>query len=201
MKIAITQRIDFVEDRNEYRDCLDQSLVKLIVSLGHIPLLISNVFLQDNSVSFIEKYLNQFEPEGILISGGNDIGEFPERDKTEEYLYNWALKKNIPILGICRGMQLIGLLNGAKLKKVDGHVKISHKVVNTLNDKVFEKNSYHDYSLSNCPKDFDIIYLSNDGEIESIKHKQKKIVGIMWHPEREKVFSEDDLNLIQEIYG
>ena len=178
MKIAITQRIDFVKNRNEYRDCVDQSLVKLIVSLGHIPLLISNVSLQDNNISLIEKYLNQFQPEGILISGGNDIGEYPERDEIEEYLYNWAYKKNKPILGICRGMQLIGLLNGSKLKKVDEHVNISHVIINTLNDKKLVKNSYHNFSLSKCPKNFEVTYMSKDGEIESIKHKEKKLLAL-----------------------
>ena len=49
-------------------------------------------------------------------------------------------------------------------------------------------------------KNFEVTYMSKDGEIESIKHKEKKI-GIMWHPEREKVFSKDDINLFKDIYG
>ena len=80
------------------------------------------------------------------------------REETiEEYLYNWAYKKNKPLLGICRGMQLIGLLNGSKLK-VDEHVNISHVVINTLNDKKLVKNSYHNFSLSKCPN-FEVTYM------------------------------------------
>jgi N5-(cytidine 5'-diphosphoramidyl)-L-glutamine hydrolase len=201
MKIAITQRIDFIENRNEFRDSIDQALIKLIISIGYSPLLIPNSLIQDVDTDILEKWLIEHKPEGILISGGNDIGQYPLRDNTEEYLYHWAVKMNLPVLGICRGMQIIGLIHGSILKKVNGHVSARHTVLNLSNNKESTKNSYHSFSLSDCPKDFQVTYISNDGEIEAIKHNKKSIFGIMWHPERENIFLKEDINFIKSIYG
>lgn len=200
MKIAITQRIDFIENRNEYRDCIDQALINLVLCSGNSPLLISNSLIKENNTHYLEKCLLDYNPDGILISGGNDIGQYISRDKTEEYLYSWALKNNLPVLGICRGMQIIGLLNGSSLKKVNGHVNKRHSVLNIAKNKKSIKNSYHSFSLSECPKDFEVTFLSEDGEIEAFKHNKKKISGIMWHPERENIFLKDDINFIKNIY-
>ena len=50
MKIAITQRVDFFETRNEYRDSIDQALIKLLIQSGFIPVLVPNslVTLKEN---------------------------------------------------------------------------------------------------------------------------------------------------------
>ena len=108
---------------------------------------------------------------------------------------------NLPVLGICRGMQIIGLLNGSNLKKVESHVNVRHNVLNTSNNKESIKNSYHSFSLSECPKNFKVTFISNDREIEAIKHNHKKILGIMWHPERENIFLEEDINLFTCVFG
>ena len=199
MKIAITQRVDFFKERNEHRDSLDHDLVELILSLGHKPLLISNLFFDEKNKSFFYDWLDEFRPEGIIFSGGNDFGDFKNRDKTEEALYFWT-KNKIPILGICRGMQLIGKLNGSKLKKVKNHINKNHLVIKVSNKKEYLKNSFHAYSLLHCPKNFKITYLSKDGEIEGIAHDYENIIGIMWHPEREKTFSKNDINLLKKIF-
>ena len=97
-------------------------------------------------------------------------------------------------------MQLIGTLNGSSLKRVSNHVKNKHKVFNTINADTYYKNSYHQYSLKDCPNNFNITYKSYDNEIEGIKHKEKNITGIMWHPEREEKIMQDDIDLIYEIF-
>ena len=61
-------------------------------------------------------------------------------------------------------------------------------------------NSYHDYGVleSEVPKSFDII-ASYKNTAEFIQHKEKKILGIMWHPEREKLFNQNDIMLIKKL--
>ena len=44
---------------------------------------------------------------GIILSGGNNIGDVKERDITETYLLKYAETNEIPVLGICRGMQML----------------------------------------------------------------------------------------------
>ena len=201
MKIVVTQRIDLHKSRNEYRDSLDQELIKLLVQLNHTPVPVPNSLVTSNEDEKLIDWINNVKPTGLLISGGNDIGQYLNRDKTEETLYLWSLKNNFPILGICRGMQLIGTLNGSKLKRVTNHLKIKHKIINNSNGDIIIKNSFHSFSLSECPKDFEITFFSTDNQIEGIKHIEKNINGIMWHPERGEKFMEDDLNLIKNIFG
>jgi len=55
--------------------------------------------------------------------------------------------------------------------------------------------------LKTCPEDFELTFHSSDNQIEGIKHIEKNINGIMWHPERSKKFMEDDIILIKNIFG
>ena len=70
---------------------------------------------------------------------------------------------------------------GTKLKRVEGHIRKRHN----LKGKIKEVNSYHAYSIAECPKDLKILALSEDGEIEAIRHSSLPFEGWMWHPERE----------------
>ena len=54
------------------------------------------------------------------------MGSFSDRDKTELNLIDYSIQKSIPILGICRGMQLIAYWAGVGIKRVAGHVNIKH---------------------------------------------------------------------------
>ena len=134
----------------------------------------------------------------IILSGGNDIGTNKDRDFLELFLLDYAENKNIPTLGICRGMQLMAHWSGTKLKHVEGHIKKRHKLYGLISREV---NSYHSMSLKNCPDNFDILANSKDGEIEAIKHKWLPWEGWMWHPEREKNFQDEDLHRIRKLFN
>ena len=106
------------------------------------------------------------------------------RDKFERNLFNYFKKKNLPILGVCRGMQLISDLNGIKLFKTKNHVTNGHNI--TLNNnKIINVNSYHTFLIKKIPKYFKILALNKkDMSIEMMKHEKNKILCIMFHPER-----------------
>ena len=166
--------------------------------MGHIPIQVPNVLFLKNKK--LTEWLIKLNPGGLILSGGNDISEFEKRDATEKFLYNWAKKNKKPVLGICRGMQMIGVLNNVELKKVSNHVNVKHLIQSDLNQNEI-RNSFHSYSLVKCPNEFKILYTSEDGEIESIMHKTDKIYGIMWHPERETPFLNEDLKMINLIFN
>ena len=67
-------------------------------------------------------------------------------------------------------------------------------------DKNYEVNSYHNFSIKTCPKDFNITAKSMDGEIEAIKHKKYALEGWMWHPEREEEYKIQDIKNIKRIF-
>jgi len=188
MIIAISQRVDFFPNRGEKRDSLDHRLIDWATSLNAKIILVPNA-LGDN----LSSWLKLFQPTGVILSGGNDIGQFPERDITEWCLLDYAKEKHLPVLGICRGMQFLSTYFGVKLKPVEGHVATRHTV--NIQDEIqgrsqIDVNSYHKFSLANCPSDFEVLAESEDGEIEAIKHKTLSWEGWMWHPERELIFEE-----------
>ena len=73
-------------------------------------------------------------------------------------------------------MQFISKLNGVRLKKVKHHVRKKHKIT-TSENKNFIVNSYHNYSISKCPKNFMIVSKSDD-EIESILTKNCQFMDV-----------------------
>ena len=101
------------------------------------------------------------------MSGGNDGDHRNPRYKSQIFLINFAQKNKIPVLGICQGMQMLGYKFGSKLIKVKNHVKTRHKLIN-LSEQKFPThvNSYHNYSLKDCPKNFYITTKAFDGNIE-----------------------------------
>ncbi len=91
----------------------------------------------------------------LILTGGSDVGkksyESIRRDNLEKRLIKLALKKNIPILGICRGAQLFSKINGFDLIKVTKHMKTNHNVKfkkKFLDYKNKENvNSFHTYAI------------------------------------------------------
>ena len=201
-KIVISQRIDKIDDRNETRDALDQRLTKFVLEGGHLPIPVPNSF-SPNCASFdsnvnLKNWLLKIRPEGVIISGGNDIGDEKERDAVEFMLLDYAKQNHLPTLGLCRGMLLLSHWHGVRHERVKGHVRTRHYVDGQIGREV---NSYHNFSIKNCPLEFTIIGKSNDGQIEAMRHNYIPWEGWMWHPEREKIFDENDLNRFRALFA
>lgn len=60
-------------------------------------------------------------------------------------------------------------------------------------------NSYHDYSITKLGNSLNTLAKSDDGSIEAFKHINKRILGIMWHPERYKKIKKFDLEFIKKF--
>ena len=71
-KIIISQRLDFIEYRNEVRDSLDIRLIALLEECNLIPIPMPN----NIDLSFKRNWLDSVEPAGIILSGGNNLNEF-----------------------------------------------------------------------------------------------------------------------------
>jgi gamma-glutamyl-gamma-aminobutyrate hydrolase PuuD len=197
-KILITQRIDWIESHQEYRESIDRRLIKLIRECGFLPVPLPNFdSSQIQAPGLCGEVLNTLSPDGILLSGGNDLLQFPNRDQTEDLVLNFARENRLPVLGICRGMQVLAVRNGAQLKKVQNHVRTNHIVTGVINRKV---NSYHSYSITICPDDYSILARSEDGNIEAIRHNYLPWEGWMWHPERERELSQSDIQNIKRVF-
>ena len=99
--IAISTRIINNQDYFEPRDALSHDWPKILEKLGYYPIFISNF------LSNIKSFLENIKIDGIILSGGDNIGDHPLRDNTEIELIKFGIKQNIPIFGVCRGMQVL----------------------------------------------------------------------------------------------
>lgn len=177
------------------------------------------VDLIDVNINDIENVIMNVD--GLVLSGGPDLDPIHfdkvdqrdrcsidlKRDSIELKAIEVATKKNIPILGICRGLQILNVYFGGDLitdipTDVENHINHQqksgdsyHKIIienNTLLHKLIdaneiEVNSNHHQSIGKISDKFIIGSKTSDGVIESIEFKELNshwIFAVQWHPER-----------------
>jgi gamma-glutamyl-gamma-aminobutyrate hydrolase PuuD len=192
--VAVSQRVDDYPQRQETRDALDQRLIQWLHTAGYLAYPVPNVLLDANALA---AWLDRLQPAGIVLSGGNDLGQVGSRDRTEEALLCYARQHRLPLLGICRGMQMMGVWMQSELKPVGGHVACRHTLSGEITGSV---NSYHNYSLAACPSGYRVLARSEDGEIEAVRHLRLSWEGWMWHPERQDACSMQDLQRLRSLF-
>ncbi|TMI61041.1 glutamine-hydrolyzing carbamoyl-phosphate synthase small subunit [Candidatus Bathyarchaeota archaeon] len=127
----------------------------------------------------------EFEPRRIVISNGpGDPKKCTQTIDTVREL----LETDIPILGICLGMQILALAGGADTYKLKfGHRAVNHPCVDVQTGRCYITTQNHGYSVSSeslAETKFSARFVNiNDKTIEGISHVEKAITGVQWHPE------------------
>ena len=192
-RFGISLRVELIENYNEKRDVLSQEWTNFLQKLAITPILIPNT-LDD-----VKSYISDLGIDGIILSGGDNIGEFPERDKTEKQILDYAIEKRFPVLGVCRGMQIINEHFAGKVLANDNnsHVGKPHQI--HIMDQKFSKllghdniqvNSFHNNIITkkSIGEKLQVFALSDhDDTIEGCYHQDFPIIGVMWHPERDMI--------------
>jgi putative glutamine amidotransferase len=138
----------------------------------------------------------------IVISGGNDLKKFNGakkniiRESLNNKFYSKSIKMKIPILGICYGAQFIA----SKFRSLIVKKKhIGKHSIFLANKKRIIVNSYHNQIIKSLNNQLKPQAVAEDKSIEYFCHKNKKIIGIMWHPERNKPFKKIDKFIINKL--
>jgi putative glutamine amidotransferase len=138
----------------------------------------------------------------VILPGGNNLSSIessPEnraRDQLESKILEKCLAENIPVFGVCRGAQFIYEYFGGAVNKIENHAGTSHSLIWKSEDSplsgIKQVISHHDYGLSGrgCPAEIEILAEDDKSWIEAFKVSDKKIYGLMWHPERQSESSD-----------
>lgn len=152
--------------------------------------------------------------DALIIGGGDDIspehynGDIearvktdPERDRLEIEWIQKALERNIPLMGICRGAQLINVVLGGSLYQdirhlrqrtynrpgllPTKHVRLSpdSQLANICRTVHLRVNSLHHQAIRTTGTDLHIVGWDLDNITQAVESKKNRIIGLQWHPE------------------
>lgn len=191
------------------------NFLKAIEEAGGVPLFLP----VSEDMEDINSYLDVID--GIIFAGGEGVSPMkfnedpskaisninPLRDNFELALFEEAYNRDMPILGVCRGTQLINVaLDGnlyqdifSQVPNCNGHmpsemqvydlfhvidIEENSKLFDIFNTKELEVNSFHHQGIKNLGKDLKVTATSRDGVVEGIESLSKKfLIGVQWHPE------------------
>jgi putative glutamine amidotransferase len=196
------------------------SYVESVERAGGRPLIVPPV------EDAVEETLDALD--GLILSGGADIGPEvygadahpetamvqPERDRAEIALLEAALAREMPVLAICRGMQLLNIVHGGDLhqhlpelvgnerhREVPGtfsvhDVRISRdsKTGEILGERTAVHSSHHQ-GVDRVGEDLAVVGWAEDGSVEAIEDPAHRFaLGVLWHPEED-----DDKRLFEAL--
>lgn len=205
---------------------INNSYLSVIKAAGGLPILLPP-HIEEDQIFQLKKKID-----GIMLTGGTDVHpgfyqESPEsglrrvdpaRDNLEVNLLNWALKKKIPVVALCRGIQVLNIVCGGTIYQ-DMETEIQHEQnapgrfanhkVKFSENSFFEKiygsrelivNSFHHQAINNPGEKIEIEGKAEDGAIEAVVLKDHPFaVGVQWHPEQMYESNPVQLNLFQKF--
>lgn len=172
--------------------------------------------------------------DGFILTGGQDVhpsiygakigpkcGETCiARDLMEKYLLEKCIEKDKPVLGICRGIQIMNAALGGELyQDIDSEyktdikhvmqkpydkevhkVELSGPIKKLLNKSTIGVNSYHHQAVKKVADKLKVMAISEDGLIEGVYVEGKRFIwGIQWHPEFSYLSSEESGEIFREF--
>ena len=196
MRLLISMRVVENDSYPEQRDALTLDWPAYFAAEFPEVLLVPVL----NRPEGVKRLFEELSAGGLVLSNGNDIGQAPLRDETERLLIDYCLEHRLPVLGFCRGLQMINVYFGGELvtdivasgKK--SHVAVEHPV--QLNNRFFAElapegplsvNSFHNQgvTLDSLAGQLEAFAVSGDGIVEGLFHPGAPVLAVQWHPERQ----------------
>lgn len=197
-------------DDNAGSVCLKEYYIRSIQSAGGVPVILPPTY--DEAI--IARYLSICG--GVLLSGGGDLDPFwwgehpikglgqisPQRDFFEIQLTRLAIEQKKPLLGICRGCQVMNVAAGGSLfQDISGtfnhdqnapreypfHVIViesGSKLASIIEEEIVRVNSFHHQAVQRPGTGLQFTAYAPDGTAEALEDPaQPFFIGVQWHPE------------------
>lgn len=196
MIALITQR----EQKDSYGtliDVMESDYIRFFEDLGIEVQAVSNFTKKAESLFKTTKI------DFVILTGGGSVpNEYyrheadeqqqTNRDRIERILLEECMKREIPVLGICRGMQFINGYFGGKVEKLSELSSprpngSDHPVYSDLLQKSFMVNNFHNDGITQdgLAEDMKIFAIDPDNKVvEAFYSEERKILALQWHPER-----------------
>jgi putative glutamine amidotransferase len=195
-------------------DCLFRSYTRSVAAAGGIPMAIPLI----EDVDLLTDMLSRTD--GVIVSGGSDILPYlygeqmrpgigqidPVSDEMELEIARQTLLSEKPVLGICRGIQVLAVAAGGSLiqdintqvpnallhwqpspKNTFAHqvdLNEKSKLAQFVSTSRIWVNSHHHQAVRDVPPEFLITARASDGVVEALEHSLHPFyIGVQWHPE------------------
>lgn len=195
------------------RSYVNEDYIDSVIKNGGIPYIIP--FNEDDDVIKAQAAMI----DGLILSGGHDVDPhlyheqpeqklgttWPARDHFDMTLLAIAEERKIPVLGICRGAQIINVAHGGSLYQDISYcegktlrhdqgrtpslpthgmqvVKNSH-LAEVLGKTDFLVNSFHHQLIKDVAPDLKAVASSPDGVVEGLENESGNVLAVQWHPE------------------
>ena len=206
--------IGITTDLEDKSNLIESAYSKAVEFYGGAPVLIPTV-AEASSSDFLPRIVSAID--GLLIPGSRDMdpkfyGESPhpainpmspERTETEWSVLRLALEKDMPVLGICGGMQFINVFHGGSIHQdikallpdalchEDGEVHGVTVPPDTVfssftEEREFEIKSYHHQAINRVGEGLRVSASAPDGIVEGFESSDGRVMGFQWHPELER---------------
>jgi len=181
LRIGISQRHWPAETGAFDRDGLDSAWANWLTTQWPTNSFMALPNFQDPSQ--LLSYVEHWQLNAFILSGGGDARLSARRAANEAALLDHAEQHRLPVLGVCRGMQVLHLRSGGTLCALKGHVRSVHPVHGPdVNTRV---NSWHDFGIDVVMPSWEALARAGDGSVEAMRHRYLPWLGLMWHPERD----------------
>lgn len=190
MKIALVTSRSVSNQWGESHASVSHGLIDYLSWCGY-----SSIILHNKNLNLLSDLFSTISPELVVLSGGESLGMDPTRDVFELSVLRLCEEKTVPVLGICRGMQVLGLYFDQPPIGIEGHSGVRHTVTGLLNSEV---NSYHQFGYPKVSLPLVALVQGQDDSVEAFRHSSLPWLGIMWHPERESAENWIDVTRFQK---
>jgi len=203
LTLGLTMRVTAINKGREKMDSLAHDWFHYLKSVFHDVRVVPLPNIEDD----ITPYLADLGLNGIIVTGGNAIGDEPARDTTENRILDHALEHKLPVLGVCRGIQVLTHRSSGKVvrRPEADHVGTVHTI--TMHENPFgypvglqQVNSYHENFITECGQMTPFAH-DQDGNVEAVYHAENNWLGLMWHPERPNPFRDHDDRIIADFFS